>query len=173
MAKTRTVQNSEGQVVDQVVEIIRFMGENKLAEIDLETSQMKLKLKKHGNVPVHTVQIPAHQSYMPTMPVFDSSNAPANANTKKPAAEKPVEADTKHHKIISPMAGTFYRAPSPTSEPFCKEGDSITVGQTVCIVEAMKMMNEIKADKAGKVVKILLENGKPVEKGVVLFHIGD
>jgi len=173
MAKSRTVQNSEGQVVDQVVEIIRFMGENKLAEIDLETSQMKLKLKKHGNVQMQTVQIPATQAYMPPMPIYEAPAAPVNGNAKGQPAEKPAEADTKHHKIISPMAGTFYRAPSPTSEPFCKEGDSVTVGQTVCIVEAMKMMNEIKADKAGKVVKILLENGKPVEKGAVLFHIGE
>jgi len=173
MAKTRTVPNSEGQVVDQVVEIIRFMGENKLAEIDLETSQMKLKLKKHGNVQMHTVHAPVMPAYMPSISALETPAAPANNSAKAPASAKPVEAETKHHKILSPMAGTFYRAPSPTSEPFCKEGDSITVGQTVCIVEAMKMMNEIKADKAGKVVKILLENGKPVEKGAVLFHIGD
>lgn len=172
MAKTKSAQNSESLVVDQVVEIIRFMGENKLAEIDLETSQMKLKLKKHGNVQIQTVQAPINQSFMSAMPAFEHTAA-ANAEASKVAAQQAVEADNKYHKILSPMAGTFYRAPSPTSEPFCNEGDTIQVGQTICIVEAMKMMNEIKADKAGKIVKILIENGTPVEKGLALFQIGD
>jgi acetyl-CoA carboxylase biotin carboxyl carrier protein len=79
--------------------------------------------------------------------------------------------ETSFHQIVSPMAGTFYRSPSPTSDPYCKDGAEIAEGQTVCIVEAMKMMNEIKADKSGKIVKILVENGKPVEKGTVLLHV--
>ncbi|OGK12410.1 MAG: acetyl-CoA carboxylase, biotin carboxyl carrier protein [Candidatus Riflebacteria bacterium GWC2_50_8] len=173
MAKTKIAQSSEGQVVDQVVEIIRFMGENKLAEIDLETSEMKLKLKKHGNVQIQTFQAPMNQSYIPAMPFFEQHTAPKSDSVGSNAAAQPVVADDKYHKILSPMAGTFYRAPSPTSEPFCKEGDIIKAGQTVCIVEAMKMMNEIKSDKAGKIVKIMIENGKPIEKGAALFQIGD
>ena len=173
MAKTRNAQSSEGQVVDQVVEIIRFMGENKLAEIDLETSQLKLKLKKHGNVQIQTIQAPVNHSFMPAFDHYAGPSTEAVKAAAKDAADKQAaEADSKYHKIMSPMAGTFYRSPSPTSEPFCKEGDTIKAGQTICIVEAMKMMNEIKADKAGKVVKIMIENGKPVEKGLVLFHIG-
>ena len=175
MAKTKIAQSSEGQVVDQVVEIIRFMGENKLAEIDLETSEMKLKLKKHSDVQIQTFQAPMNQSYMPAMQFFEQNTAPKieSAGSNTTAQPVAVVADDKHHKILSPMAGTFYRAPSPTSEPFCEEGDTIKAGQTVCIVEAMKMMNEIKSDKAGKIIKILIENGKPVEKGAVLFQIGD
>ncbi|MBU1105039.1 MAG: acetyl-CoA carboxylase biotin carboxyl carrier protein [Candidatus Riflebacteria bacterium] len=173
MAKTKSAQSSEGMVVDQVVEIIRFMGENKLAEIDLETSQMKLKLKKHGNVQIQTIQAPINHSFMPTMPFVEHSASSTSEAVRTAEVKKAAEADNKYHKIISPMAGTFYRAPSPTSEVFCNEGDKIEVGQTICIVEAMKMMNEIKSDKAGKVVKIMIENGKPVEKGLVLFHIGD
>ncbi|EKD81804.1 MAG: hypothetical protein ACD_39C01633G0005 [uncultured bacterium] len=173
MAKTKTAQNSEGQVVDQVVEIIRFMGENKLAEIDLETSQMKLKLKKHTTVQIQSVQAPMSQSFMPAMPFFEQPAATRNDTAKAAPITKPAESDNKYHKVMSPMAGTFYRAPSPTSEPFCKEGDIVKAGQTVCIVEAMKMMNEIKSDKAGKIVKIMIENGKPIDKGTVLFHIGD
>lgn len=172
MAKAKTAQDSEGQVVDQVVEIIRFMGENKLAEIDLETPQMKLKLKKHGTLQMQTVQAPVSQSFMPTMPFFDTALRPANGKGAKESASLAAETETTHHKLMSPMAGTFYRAPSPASEPFCKEGDRVTAGQTVCIVEAMKMMNEIRADKAGKIAKILIENGKPVTKGDVLIHIG-
>jgi acetyl-CoA carboxylase biotin carboxyl carrier protein len=149
------------------------MGENKLAEIDLETTRMKLKLKKHADMPVQTVQIPTTPSFIPTSQAFEQLTAINGGAKKTSAQEQPVEVDDKHHKILSPMAGTFYRAPSPTSDPFCKEGDQIEAGQTVCIVEAMKLMNEIKADKSGKIVKILIENGKPVEKGAVLFHIGD
>lgn len=171
MAKAKATQGSEGQVVDQVVEIIRFMGENKLAEIDLETTQMKLKLKKHGNLQVQTVQAPVSQSFMPAMPLFEAQPMPFNGKSSNESASLPAE--TRHHNLLSPMAGTFYRAPSPESEAFCEEGDSVTAGQTVCIVEAMKMMNEIRADKAGKVLKILIENGKPITKGDVLLYIGD
>lgn len=170
MAKAKTAQNpeSENGVINQVVEIIRFMGENKLAEIDLETSEMKLSLKKHSNTVIQHVQTPV--VHMQAAPVAVNESRPRPKEVSAPAA-KPVEAETSAHKLLSPMTGTFYRAPSPTSEPFVKEGDSVTAGQTVCIVEAMKMMNEIKADKAGKIVKILVENGKPVEKGSVLVHI--
>jgi acetyl-CoA carboxylase biotin carboxyl carrier protein len=94
-----------------------------------------LKLKKHGNVQMQTVQIPATQAYMPPMPTFEAQAAPVNGNAKAQPVEKPAEAETKHHKIVSPMAGTFYRAPSPTSEPFCKEGDSVTLVRPVFIVE--------------------------------------
>jgi acetyl-CoA carboxylase biotin carboxyl carrier protein len=86
------------------------------------------------------------------------------------APKIPVE-NANRHKILSPMAGTFYRAPSPTSPPYVEEGQKVTAGQPVCIVEAMKLMNEIKADKTGKIVKILVENAKPVEKGSELFII--
>ncbi|HQG28947.1 MAG TPA: acetyl-CoA carboxylase biotin carboxyl carrier protein, partial [Candidatus Ozemobacteraceae bacterium] len=95
---------------------------------------------------------------------------PAAISLAKPApVAAPAEAEW--HKIVSPMAGTFYRAPAPTAPQFVKVGDVVKIGQPVCIVEAMKLMNEIKADKAGKVVNILIENGKPVEKGTPLFHI--
>lgn len=173
MAKAKTVPNpeSENGVINQVVEIIRFMGENKLAEIDLETSEMKLSLKKHSEAIIQ--HVPAQVVHMPA-PVAITENSSrkkeseATGKTAKPVA---AEENSNAHKLMSPMTGTFYRAPSPTSEPFINEGDIVSIGQTICIVEAMKMMNEIKADKAGKVIKILVENGKPVEKGSVLAHI--
>lgn len=173
MAKAKTVPNpeSENGVINQVVEIIRFMGENKLAEIDLETSEMKLSLKKHSEAVIQHVQAPV--VHMPA-PVVVSENANRQKNSETVAkTAKPVTAEenSNAHKLLSPMTGTFYRSPSPTSDPFINEGDNVSVGQTICIVEAMKMMNEIKADKAGKVIKILVENGKPVDKGSVLAHI--
>lgn len=167
MPKAKNMQNptSENQVLDQVVEIIRFMGENKLAEIDLETSEMKLSLKKHSAIQYQTVQVSSQTPAVVAEPVKTAKSA----NT----APKAPEAEPKHNyqSVVSPMTGTFYRAPSPSSEPFIKEGDSVKAGQTICIVEAMKMMNEIKSDKTGKIVKILLDNGKPVEKGTVLVHV--
>ncbi|HEB83698.1 MAG TPA: acetyl-CoA carboxylase biotin carboxyl carrier protein, partial [Bacteroidetes bacterium] len=78
---------------------------------------------------------------------------------------------TTHHEIKSPMVGTFYRSPAPDAEPYIRIGDKITPGQVLCIVEAMKLMNEIEADVSGRVVEILVENGDPVEFGQVMFRI--
>jgi len=173
VAKEKTVRvttDKQGQVIDQVVDIIKFMGENRLAEIELETSELKLSLKKHSVATHHIVQPQTAVMPMPMMHI----EAPAikKQPEKTPAAEKPAVVDNAK-TVVSPMTGTFYRAPSPDSQPFIKEGDVIKAGQTICIVEAMKMMNEIKSDKAGKVIKILIENGKPVEKGAALISIGE
>lgn len=164
---SKSVDNT-GKAVDKVIEIIQFMGDNHLAEIELETPELKMKLKKHS----HQIAMPVSQPMMPAMQIQPVLNHETSAKAKK-EPEKAAPVEDNSHKINSPMAGTFYRAPSPNSPPFVNEGDVVTVGQTVCIVEAMKMMNEIKADKAGKVVKVLLENGQPVDKGAVLFHIGE
>ncbi len=173
VAKEKTVRvakDKQGLVIDQVVDIIRFMGENRLAEIELETSELKLSLKKHAVVQHHAVQTQTSVMPMPMMHI--ETPAIKKQPEKSPAAEKPVVADN-FKTVVSPMTGTFYRAPSPDSQPFIKEGDVIKAGQAICIVEAMKMMNEIKSDKAGKVLKILIENGRPVEKGSALISIGE
>ncbi len=169
MTKPKTPGKSEDQAIDQVVNIIRFMGENRLAEIELETADLKLSLKKH--VASHT-QAVQQQMAMP-MSVMQIESAIRRQPEKPVAHDIKAAAPTNYQTVVSPMTGTFYRAPSPDSQPFMKEGDVIKAGQTICIVEAMKMMNEIKSDKAGKIVKILIENGKPVEKGTVLVHLGE
>ncbi len=166
MAKTKINSDSETQVIDQVVDIIRLMGENRLAEIELETGEMKMSLKKHSAVQFQTVA-PAPAPAITPHVVTDVAK-PAAVKAEDPVS---IAKTDNFHKILSPMTGTFYRAPSPTSEPFVNEGDSVVVGQTVCIVEAMKMMNEIKTDKAGKVVGMCVENGNPVEKGTALISI--
>ena len=173
VAKEKTVgviTDKQGQVIDQVVNIIKFMGENRLAEIELETSELKLSLKKHSVALHHAVQPQAAVMPMPMMHI--ETPAIKKQPEKTPAAVKPAVVDN-FKTVVSPMTGTFYRAPSPDSQPFIKEGDLIKAGQTICIVEAMKMMNEIKSDKAGKVIKFLIENGKPVEKGAALISIGE
>lgn len=150
------------KVFTQVSNIIQFMGESNLSEISLETNDLKLELRKNGKTVVQTV------SQQPEVINNQTVSLPI-----KPAQEVKKEevVEDNFEKIISPMTGTFYRAPSPTSEPYVEEGGKITKGQTVCIVEAMKMMNEIKSEFNGTIKKILIENATPVEKGSLLFQV--
>lgn len=183
MAKTNKLQTkkesptktSETGLFDDVADIIRLMGETGLAELDLEASGVKISLRRQSAC-TRIDQIPTGNGFQAVTPMFPmpqpplSNPAPASTPVAKPIpSTPPVEAEW--HKVVSPMAGTFYRAPAPTAPQFVKVGDLVKVGQPICIVEAMKLMNEIKADKAGKIVNILVENGKPVEKGTPLFHI--
>lgn len=167
---------AESALFDEVAGIIRLMGETGLAELDLETSGIKVSLRRqclctqteaagsrNDNPSVNAAFIPTSPSHQKAVPA--TPQVPA----AKPVSAAPAEVNW--HKIVSPMAGTFYQAPSPTAPQYVKVGDEVKAGQPVCIVEAMKLMNEIKADKAGRVVSILVENGKPVEKGTPLFHI--
>ncbi|MDN5279011.1 MAG: oxaloacetate decarboxylase (Na+ extruding) subunit alpha [Clostridiales bacterium] len=170
---TAKSSGSKEKVLDQVVEIIQFMGDNQLAEIELETSDLKMTLKKRSSHCHSQISQPVHMPMPLSSFSVEESVMPVRRKTEEKPAKEAAEPEIDYHKIISPMAGNFYRAPSPTSPPFINEGDTVSVGQTVCIVEAMKMMNEIKADKAGKVVKILIDNGNPVEKGENLFYIGE
>lgn len=150
------------KVFTQVSNIIQFMGESNLSEISLETNDLKLELRKNGKTVVQTV------SQQPEVINNQTVSLPI-----KPAQEVKKEevVEDNFEKITSPMTGTFYRAPSPTSEPYVEEGGKITKGQTVCIVEAMKMMNEIKSEFNGTIKKILIENATPVEKGSLLFQV--
>jgi acetyl-CoA carboxylase biotin carboxyl carrier protein len=97
--------------------------------------------------------------------------APAAAPAESPAAETAMDPDAGLHKITSPIVGTFYRSPGPDKDPYVSEGSNISPESTVCIVEAMKLMNEIQAEVSGLVVKIYVENGQPVEYGQPLFGI--
>ena len=160
--------------LDDATKLIELMGETGLAELDLEMPQFKMSLRRE----VQTRMVPEPVRLAPAfdMPAvaLPQPNGAAQPAPVPPKAEKlaspPSEA---YHQIVSPMVGTFYRAPSPTSPPYVKEGDLVTAGQPICIVEAMKLMNEIKADRAGKVVRIPVENAAPVEKGTILFELGE
>lgn len=138
----------------ELKELIALMNENQLAEIELEREGMKVRLRKIGaGTPVFVETshaVPAH----PASTAPGSSEAPA-----KPSGTE----------IKSPMVGTFYRAPSPEAPPFVEVGQTIEVGQVLCILEAMKLMNEIKAEIRGKILQILVENAQPVEFGQPLF----
>jgi len=148
--------------VKEIKEMIALMNENGLSEIEIEKEGLKLRLKKSNGI-VHS-----EFSVAPVPHIVASAAATAGA----PAVTKEQSAVAKGLvEIKSPMVGTFYKAPAPDALPYVQEGQTIEIGQVVCIIEAMKLMNEIKAEVRGKVVKIAVENAYPVEFGQVIFLI--
>jgi len=141
--------------------VIDLMTKNKLAEFELEKKDFKIRIKKQGDAPAVT------SVSAPSQPVAVAPPAPVVA------AEAPGAADASNEgpSITSPMVGTFYRAPSPDSPSFVEVGTKVNPDSVVCIVEAMKVMNEIKAEASGTITEVLVENGKPVEFGQPLFRI--
>lgn len=172
----KNTASPDASAFDKVTQIIGLMGEAGLAELDLESRGFKMKLRRHATpVMIPTVTntpMPTIAPFVQPVPSSDPGVITATSNagviTPPPA---PKKAEPTYHHIVSPIAGTFYQAPSPNSPPFVKEGDTVTQGQTLCIIEAMKQMNEIKADGDGRVMKTLINNSTPVEKGTVLFWI--
>lgn len=136
-----------------LVELLREYG---LTEVELERDDVRIRLRREP---------PA------TPPVAASAPAPAAA-AATPAAE-PAREERRQHLVTveAPMVGTFYRAPSPDAEPFVREGDAIKEGQVICIIEAMKLMNEIESKVSGRIIRVLAENGQPVEYGQPLFLV--
>lgn len=175
MAKAKTTPKKPAATsgtdqVKEALELIKLMSETGLAELDVETPQLKLSLKKNPPLPVGTVMsLPQSMSSIQYAAPAASTGG-SKAAEPKPEIKAAIPGEA-FHKVLSPMAGTFYRAPGPSSPPYVKEGDTVSAGQPVCIVEAMKLMNEIKCDKAGKIVNILVENAQSVEKGTILFWV--
>jgi acetyl-CoA carboxylase biotin carboxyl carrier protein len=155
--------------LDELKKLIRLFEKSNISEIEIEEDNKKVKLSKFsGAVPSPPVEY--------TLPAAAAAAAAAAAVQTGPAKSAPApeaeeEDDGKYHKVKSPMVGTFYRSPSEDAEPFVNEGDIVNKGQTLCIIEAMKLMNEIESDQKGKIVKIVLENGSVAEYGQVLFKI--
>jgi len=148
--------------------LIDLVSESGISELEVTEGEGKVRIVK--NAPPVYVQSPA--SYAPQItaqaPMHPAgvTEAPAGA----PAA--PAPAAPQGHVVTSPMVGTFYRAPSPGADPFVQVGDSVKEGQTICIIEAMKLLNEIESDQAGVIKEILVDNGQAVEYGQPLFVIG-
>jgi len=154
----------------ELKELIEFLIEKDVTEFELERGDVKVRIKRGAEAAagreVHYVTAPPLVSH-PTEARSPASSAPPQA-PPVPAAEAKVE---ELHTITSPIVGTFYEAPSPGSPPFVKPGDAVEVGQVLCIIEAMKLMNEIECDVAGEVVKRVVNNGQPVEYGQPLFEV--
>jgi acetyl-CoA carboxylase biotin carboxyl carrier protein len=152
----------------EIKELIEFLIEKDIAEFELERGDVKVRIKR-ASEPVHA---PPVVSYFPPPPppIVDASASPPSAPPAAPKEPEPVPEEPLH-MVKSPIVGTFYESPSPGSPPFVKPGDIVEVGQLLCIVEAMKLMNEIESDVAGEVVKKLIANGQPIEYGQELFAI--
>ncbi|HZW92596.1 MAG TPA: acetyl-CoA carboxylase biotin carboxyl carrier protein [Candidatus Eremiobacteraceae bacterium] len=154
----------------ELKELIEFLIEKDIAEFELERGDVKVKIKRTGE---HTVvHTHAEMPYV-AAPVQESRQAstvpPAPAPPSAAALQPPPEENL--HIVKSPIVGTFYEAPSPGAPPFVKVGDVVEVGQVLCIVEAMKLLNEIESDVAGEIVKKMGSNGQPIEYGQELFAI--
>jgi acetyl-CoA carboxylase biotin carboxyl carrier protein len=145
--------------------IIDLMKKNDLAVFKLEKEGFKLELEAHRPAPSFVSGLPGHQA----VPAAPMAGYPAPPSSTPPTAA--VEVEASHKEIVSPMVGTFYRAPSPDSAPYVKEGQQIAEETVVCIIEAMKVMNEIKAEVKGIITEVLIENGAAVQYGQPLFRV--
>jgi acetyl-CoA carboxylase biotin carboxyl carrier protein len=152
----------------ELKELIEFLIEKDIAEFELERGDVKVKIKRAGeHAVVHAHGEPRYYA-VPPAPAAGPELGAVPAVAAVPAAPVPEEG---LHNVKSPIVGTFYESPSPGSPPFVKAGDVVEVGQVLCIVEAMKLLNEIESDVAGEVVKKLAANGQPIEYGQDLFVI--
>jgi acetyl-CoA carboxylase biotin carboxyl carrier protein len=143
----------------EIQDLISFIANSGLDEVNIETDQFKIKVKKNADVKSTIVQA-----------VSPVAQVPAAAETG-PKQEEVSASNNNYVEIKSPMIGTFYRSQNPESDSFVNVGDSISAGQTVCIVEAMKLFNEIESDISGTIVKVLIENSSPVEYDQPLFLV--
>jgi acetyl-CoA carboxylase biotin carboxyl carrier protein len=166
--------------VDLIKQILDLMREHELAEFELEQEGLKIRVRKQGNTPVFTMSaptVPAIAAAPVPMPALTAAGVaasaglaaahPASAATGAPADDEELELAV----ITSPIVGTFYRSADPSSPPFVDVGQVIRKGQTLCIIEAMKLMNEIESEYEGEVVRVYVENGQPVQYGERIFAI--
>jgi len=145
--------------------LIDLVAESSIAELEVTEGESKVRIVKSSPAPQNQV-VMMQPSAMP------QAAAPAGAPAPAAVPAAPVAAEPQGHVIKSPMVGTFYRSSSPGAAPFVEVGSSVKAGDTVCIIEAMKLLNEIDADASGVIKQILVENGQPVEYGQPLFVIG-
>jgi acetyl-CoA carboxylase biotin carboxyl carrier protein len=154
----------------EIQELLDFISQSGLAEVNIETEQFKISVKKHAAAAAQHRHEPAIQQFTAPQPVSiavpQTNTAPVQEKT-----EKTPEASNKYLTIKSPMIGTFYRSSNPETPSFANIGDEVTAGQTVCIIEAMKLFNEIESEISGKIVKVLVENASPVEYDQPLFLV--
>lgn len=146
--------------IRKIKKLIELLDESGVAEIEIKEGEESVRISRQQNV----VAAPPQQLYAPAPAIAAAPAAPA-------AAEAEAEPVISGHQLTSPMVGTFYRSASPGAAVFTDVGQSVTEGDTLCIIEAMKILNQIEADKSGKIKAVLVENGQPVEFGQPLFII--
>ena len=150
--------------IRKVKKLMEMLEESSLAEMEIIEGEESIRLSKCSNMPNSNIvnQVPAN---------VISTNTPLGVTSEQSAVTEVVEEKISGHEIKSPMVGTFYEAPSPGSKPFVNIGDTVKAGDTLCIIEAMKMLNQIESDKSVVVKAIFVENGQPVEFNQVLFLV--
>ncbi len=150
---------------DEIRELIQLVGSSGVSSVEVEHAGSRLRIEGRASVVMAAPTAATTETGLAAQPVAPSA-APAGG-----AASAKLEEEAGLHEINSPIVGTFYRAPNPDADPYAKVGDFIERGQTLCIVEAMKLMNEIECDISGTIVKVLPEDAQPVEYGEALFLI--
>ena len=154
----------DGNKLNELRELVEFLKANEIAEFDMEQDDLKVRIKFAAEpAPASGIDVAQLSRLMASAP---AAHAPVAA-----PAETTAPVEEALHEVKSPIVGTFYESPSPGAPSFVKVGDQVEVGQVLCIVEAMKLMNEIEADVAGEVVKRIAASGQPVEYGQPLFAI--
>lgn len=153
--------------LNEIRKIMKLMDEHGLSQFQFEKEDFNLKLKKGSDLE----ELQKLLSSLPTGGGQAPALAPAAPALASPPAADPVEAASAGEEISSPMVGTFYRKPSPEDPDFINVGDTISEGQTLCIIEAMKVMNEIKAERSGTIIQICVDEGTPVQYGDALFRV--
>jgi acetyl-CoA carboxylase biotin carboxyl carrier protein len=161
----------------EIQDLIKFVSKSGVSEVELETKEIKIVIRtpKSGQPPVIMQAAPVMQAPMAApvaaVPAAAPAPAPAAAEAKAAPAAANAADDSKYVTIKSPMIGTFYRSPSPDKPAFVNVGDEINAGKPVCIIEAMKLFNEIESDIKGKIVKVLVNDATPVEYDQPLFLV--
>ena len=151
--------------IRKVKKLIELLEESGVAEIEIKEGEESVRISRHGAAPV-TTYVQAAAGPAAAAPLPAASAAPAG----RPPAEEP-EATRPENTVTAPMVGTFYASAAPGAKAFVEIGTEVKVGQTLCIIEAMKMMNQIESDKSGRIAAVLVKNGDPVEFGQPLFVI--
>ncbi len=160
----------------ELKELIEFLKENKIGEFDLERGELKIRIKfaQEGGADLAglaRLMGSQAQSAAPVPGMVSAAHAAAATTHPAEAPASALDEEASLHVVKSPIVGTFYESPSPGSAAFVKIGDQVEIGQVLCIVEAMKLMNEIESDGAGEIVKRFVQNGQPVEYGQALFAV--
>lgn len=179
----RAKERMKQQDIDDLRQLIDFLKAHGVAEFDLDRGDLKIRLKfhEHTAAPAGVSELArllaaapaaaAHSAAVPAPGAPSHAAAPAHAGAAIAAAAPAADPDAGLHIVKSPIVGTFYGSPSPGSPSFVNPGDRVEKGQVICIVEAMKLMNEIEADASGEIVKCMVTNSQPVEFGQPLFAI--
>jgi acetyl-CoA carboxylase biotin carboxyl carrier protein len=159
---------SAGPDIDQIERLLKTMAEHNLEEFEYSRGNLRIRLKKPSSGLAFSAP---RMVAAPEIIVAGAASSPSNSSTSSSVPAPEARSTDDLHLVKSPIVGTFYASPSPGTEPFVKIGGYVDAGQTLCIVEAMKLMNEIESDSSGEVLRIFVENGQPVEYGQPLFGI--